>query len=125
VQLSKEELDLVFPIFDRNNSGEISYKQFAEIIVGDIAKATPGGGRRLMSKTPAFHFAMHDATIKERKRRIKDRTKIIALGQQADSLPNISAVHLPREISPKSKQTKVSGLVSKLPHSINSNTGIP
>jgi Ca2+-binding EF-hand superfamily protein len=70
IQLSKEELDLVFPLFDQNNDGSLNYKEFASIISKDDGKSN----KYIMSKSTDFNSFVEITTINQRKQRIQSKT---------------------------------------------------
>jgi hypothetical protein len=91
IRLSRDELDLVFPLFDTNNDGSLSYKEFASMIHGDDAKFNS----QLASKSNAFKLAMDTTTETQRKERIKMKT---ANPQTPKACPKISPMKLYRTL---------------------------
>jgi hypothetical protein len=90
IDLTKEELGLVFPIFDSDGNGEMSYKEFALMISGDSGSLN---GKWLMSKHPDFNQAMESATISQRRLRIKQRSQNL---EKPASMALVSLVKIPQ-----------------------------
>jgi hypothetical protein len=86
IKMTREQLDLVFPIFDANNDGVVDFKEFSSIVTGC------GGGvehQSFIEKTRAFNYVIEATTISARTSRIRVKT---------DQLPTISPVGMTRNL---------------------------
>lgn len=93
VGLNREELELIFSLFDRNNDNKVDLAEFAAIFDGDDIKRANDPNRRKVSqlalRRPSMIQALHNHTKTTRMHNFKKKTKQVHR-RQGKPTPKVS-----------------------------------